>query len=53
MTASDIYYSQAIAHLRHLIDQAYKMGEREPTAEASASASRRLPTRTCGGVACS
>lgn len=38
MTASDHYYSQAIAHLRHLIDQAYKMGEREPTAASLATA---------------
>lgn len=38
MTASDHYYHEAIAHLRHLIDQAYSMGEREPTAASLATA---------------
>lgn len=38
MTASDHYYRQALAHLRHLIDQAYSMGEHEPTAASLATA---------------
>jgi pyridoxamine 5'-phosphate oxidase len=38
MTASDHHYREAIAHLRHLIDQAYSMGERDPTAASLATA---------------
>lgn len=38
MTANDHYYREAIAHLQYLINQAYSMSEREPTAASLATA---------------